>query len=266
MFTVTLLRYSPSCNDNVAIPVGLQATMTCAMNAMQARGLLKYLNLDDSGSIGLVGQAKHASTDTRNSTEASIESTSTTTMYPMQTVNHLLPPPQTFDRAIVLDYRTYPDATMEEQIDDLAMGVDYFKVKYATSGTLGKSPIILMGHSSGAHIAMMAMLKGKLFSSVDALIGMSGVYNLELAQEFERERGLTDLSPMGPASNGRLEEFLPAWLLNNCDRESLSSLPPLLLLHGDDDPVAPLHYSQELHSLLTEKHGLKCQLEILENV
>jgi acetyl esterase/lipase len=170
-------------------------------------------------------------------------------------------------RAIVLNYRTYPDASMEEQMDDLTRAVDYFKAKYTSTGSLSaSSPMILMGHSSGAHIAMMAMLRGKLASSVDALIGMSGVYNLELAHEFEQERGLTDLSPMSPASNGRFQEFSPTWLLNNCDLDSLSSLPPLLLIHGEDDPVAPLFYSQELHLLLTEKHRLNCHLEILENV
>ena len=169
-------------------------------------------------------------------------------------------------RAIVLEYRTYPDATMEEQMDDLIKAVDFFKARYASGGTLGRSPIVLTAHSSGAHIAMLALLKGKLSSSIDALIGMSGVYNLQLAQQFEQERGLTDLSPMRPAAKGMLQDFSPTWLANNCDVEIIASLPPLLLLHGENDPVAPPVYSQELHLLLTEKHGVNCHLEIFENV
>lgn len=80
---------------------------------------------------------------------------------------------------------------------------------------------------------------------------MSEIYNLQLAQQFEQERGLTYLSPMSPATIGMLQEFSPptCWLANNfnCDI--------LLLLHGENDPVAPPAYSQELHLLLTERQA-----------
>ena len=90
---------------------------------------------------------------------------------------------------------------------------------------------------------------------------MSEIYNLQLAQQFEQERGLTYLSPMSPATIGMVQEFSPptCWLANNfnCDI--------LLLLHGENDPVAPPAYSQELHLLLTERHGVNFPLETFED-
>lgn len=232
-------------------------------------------------------------------------------------------------RVIVLGYRTYPDATLGEQMEDLVQAVEYFKTKYSPISTLSsvgddggsspgsgsntgdgntraitsRPPIVLIGHSSGAHVAMMAVLKGHLSSrNLDALIGMSGVYDLELAREFELQQGLTELSPMGPvcgittatvgggggftndidgvsANTYAMRENSPSWLASSCEKEILSSFPQCLLIHGEDDTVAPPIYSRVFHEVLNENYNKRgristsasmspslCQLEILEGV
>ena len=183
-------------------------------------------------------------------------------------------------RAVVLGYRTYPDGTMEDQVQDLADAVEYFTTKYAyasVSGSISSSTIddnldntrssspkvVLMGHSSGAHIVMLAALKGRFSSRVDALIGMSGVYDLTSALAKELQEGLTKLSPMGPCCKDQFEENSPTWLIeqrqiNPSDKFSspgdgeLDCLPPVLLLHGDDDPVASPIQSESLYKILKE--------------
>jgi acetyl esterase/lipase len=142
-----------------------------------------------------------------------------------------------------------------------------------------------MGHSSGAQIAMLAALQGRLVGKVDALIGMSGVYDLEIARKRELEQGLVHLSPMGPACKGMLKKFSPSHVVENDSRDNtnddgddkeegsslLSSLPPILLLHGADDEVAPPAYSIKFHNIMEtqeqkEPLGTICNLHILENL
>ena len=188
-------------------------------------------------------------------------------------------------RAVVLGYRTYPDGGMEDQVQDLVDAVEYFTEKYASrsfgsSSSSSSSKVVLMGHSSGAHIAMLAALRGRL-AGCDALIGMSGVYDLEVARTREIQQGLTELSPMGPACGdiNMLREHSPTWLVDTHTHgyskdmgSSFLNLPPILLVHGEDDPVAPPSYSKMFHNVMKEderqvlKRGATCHLEILKGL
>ena len=107
----------------------------------------------------------------------------------------------------------------------------------------------MIGHSSGAHIVMMAALKGLLSNRVDALIGMSGVYDLELVCAKESRMGLVGISPLDPTSRECLKDYYPSWLsaragsvptCTNIGRAETDqcTLSPILLLHGEDDTVA----------------------------
>ncbi len=189
-------------------------------------------------------------------------------------------------RAVVLGYRTYPEGGMEEQIQDLVGAVEHFTDKYAGRGDGSgdnkdnddnQSKVFLMGHSSGSHIAMMAALKGKLAGRVDGIIGMSGVYDLEEARERELQEGVSDLSPMIPACGGKLKEFSPSWLamkrLSSKSRMDATEVPPILLLHGDEDTVAPSTYSNHFYNIMRKDADEQaigktptCRLENLEGL
>ena len=73
------------------------------------------------------------------------------------------------------------------------------------------------------------------------------------------ENGLQFISPTGPALQEKLKEYSPVQILLESTimeqaESTLDSLPPLLLLHGKDDEVAPYHFSIELHSVLEKYH------------
>ena len=169
-------------------------------------------------------------------------------------------------RSVILGYRTYPEATIEGQMDDLCLAVDYFAEKYGESN----SPVVLMGHSSGAHISMLAALKGRL-PTVDAFISASGVYDLENHIEHERRMGWDEISPMSGANGFSLESLRknsPSRLIETMPLD----LPPVLLLHGGDDGVLLPKNSKCFHDQLQntimpgreKKQNVK--LEIVEGV
>lgn len=96
----------------------------------------------------------------------------------------------------------------------------------------------VIGHSSGAHIAHLALARGRRrFEQCGirdvGLVSLAGVLDLHLAQ---RERLGADLAvwPAGGLSEAELDAFCPR-------RQPL--LEPVLLLHGEADDTVPIKYS-----------------------
>mmetsp|Transcript_15990 Transcript_15990/g.37026 ORF Transcript_15990/g.37026 Transcript_15990/m.37026 type:complete len:435 (+) Transcript_15990:44-1348(+) len=161
-------------------------------------------------------------------------------------------------RSVILGYRTYPAATIEGQVDDLVRAVQRFTADYGRN-----APVVLMGHSSGAHVCLLAALQGRL-PSVDALVGASGVYDIERQHRRDRALGLGELSPMVPA-NG----FTPRSFRKHSPAASVATNEPLpegfppnlLLVHGDADDVVLPESSVEFADRLGRD---RCRLEIVE--
>jgi len=155
-------------------------------------------------------------------------------------------------RSVILGYRTYPEADVEGQTDDLVQAVNYFVGKYGGVDGSG-GPVVLMGHSSGAHVSMLAALAGRL-PAVDALVAASGVYDLEKQLEQEQKMGVSEISPMR-AANGftenSLHEFSPARMVASSQYALPPDFPPVLLLHGGCDDVVPPLCSEEFYDILT---------------
>lgn len=166
-------------------------------------------------------------------------------------------------RVAVLGYRTYPDATVQDQVDDVVQGVTYFASKR-------RDPIVVMGHSSGAHIVLMAALQGGLSSHVAGIVAMSGVYDIPQHYEYECSRGVDQISPMAPACGGTLENWRlhsPTYLIPSVDDSILSSMAPTLFLHGIEDTTVPAKSSLEVHSaMIATKLCVSCQLALLDMV
>jgi acetyl esterase/lipase len=141
-------------------------------------------------------------------------------------------------RAIILGYRTYPDGNVEEQVDDLANAVRHFSQQYGGIGG-DKPTIVLMGHSSGAHITLLAALQGRI-PCVDAIIAQSGVYDCAAQVEHEQTLGIDQLSPLSPVTGmtrASMDRYSPTWLVSEGGEIENSPFPPLLLIHGEDDTV-----------------------------
>jgi acetyl esterase/lipase len=155
---------------------------------------------------------------------------------------------------VILGYRTFPDGKVEDQVDDIAKAVEYFQNKYGSGIGGGRPPVVLMGHSSGAHIAMLAVLRGKL-SSVDAIVAASGVYDCLAQVEHEQVLGIDQLSPLTPAA-GMSEENMqansPSWLISQAKEGEIQDIPPVLLVHGEDDTVVLSSASKLFYKQLQE--------------
>jgi acetyl esterase/lipase len=155
-------------------------------------------------------------------------------------------------------YRTYPDATVDGQVEDLGSALLKAKSLYPSI------PTTLVGHSSGAHIAVLGVLREKL-PKVDHVISIAGVYDIPSHYEFETGRGVEQISALQPACGFSREEWQkrsPTCLLRD-EQNPLQELPNMLLLHGAKDTVVPYTSATNFHQSLN--HGRLAILPTVEH-
>ncbi|MFT6390322.1 MAG: acetyl esterase/lipase [Cellvibrionaceae bacterium] len=130
-------------------------------------------------------------------------------------------------QVVVADYRVYPEVLFPGFMSDAAQAL-------AWAADHLDQPIVLMGHSAGAHIAAMLALDSLYTSefNVDAkrvigLIGLSGPYDF---LPLKRERLKTIFNAADDIQNTQPINFVT------------SSAPPALLVHGlADTAVLPFN-------------------------
>ena len=119
----------------------------------------------------------------------------------------------------ILGYRTYPDASVPGQVSDVKQALTCLVEKFPNA------PMILMGHSSGAHILSLALVTGQLrpeqngMDNIIGFIGMAGVYDIPSHYNYETQRGEDLVSPLSMACG----ESLSAWKSNSPTRLLLKS-------------------------------------------
>ena len=176
----------------------------------------------------------------------------------------------------IVGYRTYPDATnINDQVDDIRLAFDKLDdvlnecvVPVADDDAMDREKVadgwvgnIIMGHSSGAHIALLLLVdilgeRMKSSSSQttasttrkennrypwslpDYFVGLSGPYDISNHFDFEAGRGVEQISPMKPICGHSREGF---------DRASpakrLLSKLAWFREQGDDDVESSSPYS-----------------------
>jgi acetyl esterase/lipase len=181
----------------------------------------------------------------------------------------------------ILGYRTYPDAQVGGQVDDLERAILFLSKQFPefctqmpdNPGHLGTS---LMGHSSGAHIALLMLVErarqriqtGATFPlEFDSFIGMSGPYDISHHFDYEAARGVEEFSPMKPAngfSRKAFHQHSPAllWMQHLTDISERSTciqnhFPPLLLVHGINDSTVPFTATAEAARILRSSGVLR---------
>ncbi len=119
--------------------------------------------------------------------------------------------------AVVPDYRTWPEATFPGFVDDAAAAVRWARDHAAEFGG-DPSRVFLMGHSAGAHIAMLLATDGRYLAAqqmskrdVSGVIGLAGPY---------------DFLPLEDAT---LEEIFPPALR--------AASQPINFVAGDEPPM-----------------------------
>lgn len=152
------------------------------------------------------------------------------------------------------DEVTYP-APVEDVLCAVATAAAEAGARGFRSGT-----VAVLGHSSGAHLAALAVLAYDDYApscsapavEPDALIGLSGPYDIAGVPELA-----TALMGAGP------DEDPAGWLAANpVRRAALRPDVPVLLLHGDADAMVPVAFTTQFADAL-EAAGHPATVEIV---
>lgn len=159
-----------------------------------------------------------------------------------------------------VDYRLSPVAPFPAQVHDIKAAIRYLRANAKTL-QLPTKRVVIAGGSAGGHLAALVgvtnghqELEGTVgehreaSSHVDAIVSFYGMSNLTTILDQSTPHGLRvrvpalDLLLGGqPADKPDLARLAsPVFHVDASD-------PPLLLLHGDQDPQAPINQSHELH-------------------
>jgi acetyl esterase/lipase len=166
-----------------------------------------------------------------------------------------------------LDFRPASAARFPGQIHDIKAAIRYLRAEAARYG-YSASRIGILGASSGGHLAALVgttnghrELEGSLGSHLDqsssaqAIVSYFGASNLTTILPQSTPYGVGVRAPALQVLLGGLPEKVAtlAQLASPVFHVDASD-PPLLLLHGDQDPQMPINQSHELEGAY-ETHG-----------
>lgn len=150
--------------------------------------------------------------------------------------------------------------TFPGMVDDIACAVQHAR---AAAGEFSSSPqqVTIVGHSAGAHLASLVAYAPNEFGRAcpegpmqgpDAFVGLAGPYDISNLDFL--------LTPM---FGGSIEQVPELWASGNpftwiADSPDISTL----LLHGEDDQIAPIAFSEDLEAALVQA-GRDAQFDVL---
>jgi acetyl esterase/lipase len=148
---------------------------------------------------------------------------------------------------VVIGYRRYPRANIDEMVEDVGLALRWA----SESAEFRARSRHLLGHSSGAHVALMAVLRraeARLPPLCASFAGVAGVYDIARHLEFEAGRGVHEVSPMKPAAGGPagFASASPSVLAPRLSAAQAALVPPVLLLHGSEDTTVPFDSSTRM--------------------
>ena len=174
-----------------------------------------------------------------------------------------------------VDYRLSPEAKFPAQIHDLKAAIRFLRA-HGSDWKVSAKKIVIAGDSAGAHLAALvgvsnghADLEGTVgnnheeSSDVQGIISFYGAANLMTILNQSTPHGLNVRIPALRLLLGDVPTNAPALArlaspVVHVDRHD----PPLLLLHGDQDPQMPVNQSLELLDAY-QKVKAPAQLEIV---
>lgn len=184
----------------------------------------------------------------------------------------------------IVGYRTYPCGRVEQQVHDCRQAARYMARIFPELC----EHVTVMGHSSGAHIGMLMVLKeatqqmvlaqvGRKINEsllqrnnqqprdehfqIKLFVGISGPYDISHHFDYEASRGVEELSPMKAACGYTREAFRdnsPALRLQDTLVDEFQEsetpmddwIPPIILLHGIEDDTVPFTSTSEAARVL----------------
>lgn len=156
-----------------------------------------------------------------------------------------------------IEYRLTPQATAPAAVEDACCALIYL-VKNAKALNIDVNKIVVMGSSSGGHLALMA---GMLGGDHRFDKNCSGVNNIKVAAIVDKY-GITDVWDWAWGKN-ITSKSATAWLGKYAKDQAFAasvspityvnkSTPPIFIVHGDADPTVPYQQSVDLHKKLDE--------------
>jgi len=167
-----------------------------------------------------------------------------------------------------VEYRLTGQATAPAAIEDARCALTYL-IRHAKELNIDINKIVVMGGSSGGHLALMAGLLGNdhRFDS-----NCKGVENIKVAAIIDKY-GITDVWDWGYGTH-ITSKSATNWLGDRAkDKEFALSVspityvnknsPPTFIVHGDADPTVPYQQSVDLYKKFTEA-GVKTKFMTVE--
>jgi acetyl esterase/lipase len=158
-----------------------------------------------------------------------------------------------------VDYRLSPQAMFPAQIHDIKAAIRYLRARANELG-LPANRFVIAGSSAGGHLAALvgvtnghAELEGSVgsdlaaSSEVQAIVDLYGASNLTTILQQSTPHGLNVRGPALDLFLGGQPDAVPelARLASPVFHVDTND-PPLLLMHGDQDPQMPINQSHEL--------------------
>jgi acetyl esterase/lipase len=186
-------------------------------------------------------------------------------------LSHLVP--EGFAIASV-DYRLSGVAPFPAQAHDIKAAIRFLRAKASELG-INADRIAISGASAGAHLAQLVgvtngnrELEGSIgvtgaSSDVQAIVSFFGMSDFTTILQQSTPHGLAVRVPALQALLGAQPNEKPefARLASPVFHVNAKS-PPLLLIHGDEDPQAPFEQSREMEAAY-KKAGARVQFEVI---
>jgi acetyl esterase/lipase len=162
-----------------------------------------------------------------------------------------------------IEYRLTGQATAPAAVEDARCALLYL-VKNAKELNIDVDKIVVMGGSSGGHLALMAGLLGN-DHRFDG--NCPGAGNVKVAAIIDKY-GITDVWDWGYGKN-ITSKSATRWLGDKANDQSFAATvsplhyvtknsPPVFIVHGDADPTVPYQQSVDLHKKLQDA-GVKTE-------
>lgn len=174
-----------------------------------------------------------------------------------------------------VSFRLTPVAPLPAQVHDIKAAVRFLRANSGQYGYDGRH-IGITGVSSGGHLAALVGLTNgskphegevgnylETSSDVQAIVSYFGASNLTSILAQSTPRGIEIRKPaLDLLLGGPVEEKINLARFGSPVFQVDANDPPLLLLHGDQDPQMPINQSHELHGVAQE-YGLTVDFEVV---
>ena len=151
---------------------------------------------------------------------------------------------------VIPDYTLHPDADYEQMTREVAAAIRWTLENAARYGG-DPDRVIVSGHSAGAHLSALALLDprfleglGHSSDEICGWIGLSGPYDIQAEYDYWVAKGSTpEVMEEVMGGQGNFERASPVSHVR-------PDLPPLLIIHGDEDETVPAEISIAFHEAL----------------